>query len=122
MKKKIFLIIGILSVILGTAGIFLPLLPTTPFLLLAAFSFEKSSDKFYTLLINNKYFGKYLSDYKEKKGMTLKNKLIAITVLTLGMAKGFLSMNNKFGKITLLIIFFSVIYHIIKINTLKKEI
>ncbi|WP_297407859.1 YbaN family protein [uncultured Cetobacterium sp.] len=122
MKKKIFLIIGILSVILGTAGIFLPLLPTTPFLLLAAFSFEKSSDKFYTLLINNKYFGKYLSDYKEKKGMTLKNKLIAITVLTLGMAKGFLSMNNKFGKITLLIIFFSVTYHIIKINTLKKEI
>lgn len=122
MKKKIFLIIGILSVILGTAGIFLPLLPTTPFLLLAAFSFEKSSDKFYALLINNKYFGKYLSDYKEKKGMTLKNKLIAITVLTLGMAKGFLSMNNKFGKITLIIIFFSVTYHIIKINTLKKEI
>lgn len=119
MKKKLFLLLGFISVILGTLGIFLPLLPTTPFLLLAALCFERSSDKFYNMLIENRYFGKYLKDYREKKGITMKNKIAALAILTLGMGKGFMSMSSQFGRAGLAITFIAVAFHIAKLNTLK---
>lgn len=111
-----------ISTILGVIGIFLPVLPTTPFLLLASFLFERSSPKFHNMIINNPIFGKYISDYQEKKGITLKNKIISITVLTLGMGKGFFSMQSVIGRSFLIVIFLSVFYHIVKIKTLKGDL
>ncbi|SJZ77198.1 hypothetical protein SAMN02745174_01506 [Cetobacterium ceti] len=121
MKQKILFVIGIFSLILGTIGIFLPILPTTPFVILSAFLFERSSEKFHKMLINNKIFGKYLKDYMEKKGISYKNKIIALIFLTLGMTKGFLSMKTPIGKTALIIIFIGVSTHIIKLKTLKGE-
>ncbi|MGL5175999.1 MAG: YbaN family protein [Cetobacterium sp.] len=121
MKKKLFFMLGCLSLLLGTIGIFLPILPTTPFVLLSAFLFERSSEKFHRLLLENKIFGKYIKDYTEKKGITYKNKVIAIIVMTLGMGKGFLSMNNIYGRTALVIIFFAVLTHLLKLKTLKAE-
>ncbi|MGL4308312.1 YbaN family protein [Cetobacterium sp. SF1] len=122
MKKQLFLIGGGLSLILGTIGIFLPLLPTTPFIILSAFLFERSSERFHKMLIENKIFGKYLRDYMEQKGITLKNKVIAIIFLTLGMGKGFFSMKNIYGKTALVLIFIAVLVHLIKLKTLKGEV
>ena len=102
-------------------GIFIPLLPTTPFLLLASFLFERSSPKIHNLLINNRIFGKYISDYQEKKGITLKNKIISLVILTLGMGKAFFSMTSIIGRTFLIIIFIAVNYHIFKLKTLKGE-
>lgn len=121
MKKKLYLILGCLSLILGAIGIFLPLLPTTPFILLSAFLFEKSSEKFHKLLLENKIFGKYIKDYTEKKGITYKNKIIALTIMTLGMGKGFFSMQNIYGRGTLVIVFLGVSIHILKLKTLKEN-
>ncbi|MGL4358745.1 YbaN family protein [Cetobacterium sp.] len=120
MKKKLFFILGCLSLLLGAIGIFLPILPTTPFVLLSAFLFERSSEKFHKLLLENKIFGKYIKDYTEKKGITYKNKIIAITVMTLGMGKGFLAMTNIYGRVALVITFFAVLTHLIKMKTLKE--
>lgn len=57
-------LVGILSAVLGFAGILLPLVPTTPFLLLAAFCFARSSDTLYQKLLNNRWVGRYLRDYR----------------------------------------------------------
>ncbi|MGL5123652.1 MAG: YbaN family protein [Fusobacteriaceae bacterium] len=121
-KKIFFFIIAILSLILGVIGIFLPVLPTTPFLLLTALLLERSSPKFHKILLQNKVVGKYLSDYIEKKGITLKNKIISLIFLTLGMGKGFLSMSTPYGRGGLVIIFIAVSFHILKIKTLKGEV
>lgn len=121
MKKKLYLILGCLSLALGAIGIFLPILPTTPFVLLSAFLFERSSEKFHRLLLENRIFGKYIKDYTEKKGITYKNKIIAITVMTLGMGKGFFAMKNIYGRATLLIIFLGVLMHLLKLKTLKEN-
>lgn len=121
MKKKIYLILGCISLILGAIGIFLPILPTTPFVLLSAFLFERSSEKFHRLLVENRIFGKYIKDYTEKKGITYKNKVIAIIIMTLGMGKGFFSMQNTYGRIALLVIFFAVLAHLLKLKTLKEN-
>lgn len=121
MRKKLYLILGCLSLFLGVIGIVLPVLPTTPFLLLSAFLFERSSKKFHDFLLENKVFGRYIKDYKEKKGITYKNKVIAITVMTLGMGKSFFSIQNIYGRVSILIIFLGVLVHLLKLKTLKNS-
>jgi len=65
--RWVLIIAGTFFVGLGVLGIVLPLLPTTPFFLLAAVCFAKSSKRFYTWLLNNKWFGNYIKNYQEKK-------------------------------------------------------
>lgn len=79
---KIFLsILGVISLALGIIGIFLPLLPTTPFLLLSAVLFAKSSTRLYNWLLNHKIFGKYIRDYRVEKSMPLKIKMTTLVML-----------------------------------------
>ena len=85
MKKLFFIIIGSLSLILGITGIFLPVLPTTPFLLLSAALFARSSDSLYLWLINHKIFGEYIRNFREDKAITLQGKIISISTLWLFM-------------------------------------
>lgn len=66
-KKRLLFVLGFVSLILGIVGIILPLLPTTPFLLLSAYCFSRSSEKFHNYILNNKVFGQYIRDYNEKK-------------------------------------------------------
>ncbi|MCM8540253.1 MAG: YbaN family protein [Lentisphaeraceae bacterium] len=72
---------GFISVGLGIVGAVLPVLPTTPFLILAAICFSYSSERFYKRIINNKYFGKNVKDYLEGRGIPMKAKIAAISVL-----------------------------------------
>ena len=80
--KKIALISGgMISLGLAMAGILLPLLPTTPFLLISAACFIRSSDKHYQWLINHKWFGETIRQYRENKAIPLKTKIVALTLL-----------------------------------------
>ena len=90
MKKSRFLLIrlmwislGSIFVAIGTIGIFVPGLPTTVFMLLAAACYVRSSDKLYNWLIKNKTFGKYIKDYREGKGMPKRAKFLALLMMTL---------------------------------------
>ncbi len=73
-KKWTLIVAGTICVCLGVAGIFLPLLPTTPFLLLAAVCYAGSSPRFYHWLMNNRWFGRYIKNYREGKGLTLNDE------------------------------------------------
>ena len=119
-KRNILLGIAWISLILGGIGIFLPLLPTTPFILLSAFCFQKSSERFHQWILNSPIFGKYIRDYQEQKGITLKNKIVAVTFMALGMSFSAYKVPNTYMRISLLVIFIAVSYHIFKIKTLKK--
>lgn len=119
-KRNILLGVAWISLILGGIGIFLPLLPTTPFILLSAFCFQKSSEKFHQWILDSPVFGKYIRDYQEQKGITLKNKIVAITFMAVGMSFSAYKVPNTYMRISLVIIFIAVSYHIFKIKTLKK--
>ena len=77
------LAIGWLSVALGVIGIFLPVLPTTPFLLLAAACFMRSSKRFYLWLVNHRQLGPWIVDYLEGQGIPLKGKIYSIGLMWL---------------------------------------
>ena len=86
LKKIIFVFFGVVSFSLGTVGIVIPGLPTTPFMILSSILFLNSSDKLYTWLTTHKKFGKYVLDFKKGKGITFKTKLYAQSMMLLTMS------------------------------------
>lgn len=83
MAKVILMIIGMLSVALGIIGIVLPLLPTTPLILLGAYCFFRSSETLYNKLLSHKYLGKIIKEFQKEGGIPLKTKIFAIAILWL---------------------------------------
>lgn len=118
---RIFLIsVGWISVVLGIIGIFLPVMPTTVFLLIAAACFARSSEKFYIWLLTNKHLGKFVLNYREKRGMTLKSKIIAITTLTIVLGYTiFFAVEPIWLKTILALIFIGVSSYILSLNTVE---
>ena len=121
LTRGVLISIGTLSVGIGIIGVFLPVLPTTPFLLLAAACYAKSSDRFYNHLLNNKIFGSYIKNYREGKGISLKAKVISISFLALTIPYSVVFVaSNLLYKIILALIFAGVTLHILSIKTLKQ--
>lgn len=117
MKKKILFVCGVLCVVLATTGIFIPLLPTTPFLILAAACFLKSSEKTYLWLISNKVYGKYIAGWIEKKGVPLRVKIFSLVLLWTGIGLSFfLATDVLWIRILLIIILLGVTIHIVSIK------
>lgn len=85
LKRILLIIIGSISLGLGLLGILLPLLPTTPLLLLAAACFVRSSDRLYQWLITNKWMGPYIENYRAGKGIPMKAKIIGVSLLWISM-------------------------------------
>ena len=77
------MLIGSVSLVLGVAGIFLPLLPTTPFLLLAAAMFFRSSPRAYRWLLGHRYLGPYIRSFREDRSIPLRAKIVALSLLWL---------------------------------------
>lgn len=102
--KPLFLIFGLLFLSLGFVGIFIPGLPTTPFVLLSAALFFRSSDKLYNRLISSRLFGKYIADFREKKGMTLRAKLISISIMWIMITLSILTIEPKILKLIIFIV------------------
>jgi uncharacterized membrane protein YbaN (DUF454 family) len=119
--KVLLISIGTFFVGVGIVGIFVPLLPTTPFLLISAALYAKSSAGFYDWLINNKIFGQYIKNYREGKGIPLRLKIITITLLwiTIGCSAVF-AVDIFWVRIMLIIIAAGVMVHIIRIRPKKK--
>lgn len=118
MVRKIFFICGMLSLILAFLGVFLPLLPTVPLVLLASFCFSKSSARFHTWLLNNKTFGPIIKDWEETKSIPLKAKIISISVLTLSVAISVIFLlDNVLVRIILVMIAIAVSAYIMRIPT-----
>ena len=120
-KKWVLIGIGSVSVVLGMLGVFLPLLPTTPFLLLAAACYVRSSERFYHWLIGHKCFGHHIKNYREGHGISFRAKVIALSMLWLTIGSSiifFVPLTSV--KILLLIIASCVTIHLFRIKTLVR--
>jgi uncharacterized membrane protein YbaN (DUF454 family) len=120
--RWVFIISGVFLVGIGILGIFLPLLPTTIFFILAAWCFARSSEKYYVWLHTNRFFGKYLSSYRSGNGMTVKSKIFTTAFLWAGiLASAIFFTQNLYVRILLLIIAVGVTWHLLAIKTDKGE-
>jgi uncharacterized membrane protein YbaN (DUF454 family) len=121
-KRSLYFVFGTFFLILGGVGVFLPILPTTPFLLLSAACYYKSSKRMHHWMLNNRWFGKYLRNYAEGKGISLKAKLFTTSLLwILIIYSVFYAVNNIIVQLVLLTIAIGVTIHLTKIPTFKEK-
>ena len=120
-KRRLLIAAGTVSTGLGIIGIFVPILPTTPFLLLAAACYMRSSERFYRWLTNNRVFGAYVRNYIEGRGMPMRIKVFTILLLwlTIGLSITF-AVQNSVVRIILISIAIGVTVHIALIR--KREV
>jgi len=111
---------GLIAVGVGTVGIFVPLLPTTPFYLLAAACFFRSSDRLYQWLIGNKWCGPYIRNYREHRAIPRHAKILALVLLwgTIGHAV-FALVDHLWLRILLLAIAVGVTLYLLSLRTIK---
>lgn len=100
---------------------FLPLLPTTPFLLLASYCYARSSQRFYKWLNNNRWCGEYISSYREGKGITLRHKILTILLLWLTITYSMWLVSLGWVRILLLAMAVGVSMHLVRIKTFKPD-
>lgn len=122
-KKAFFVVLGCLSLGLGAVGTVLPILPTFPFLMLAAFCFAKSSEKLHNWFVSTKLYKKNLESFVQGRGMTMETKIRIMITVTILMSIGFIMMHAvPVGRIILGFVWiFHVLYFIFGIKTLKVE-
>lgn len=102
--KIVFNLIGCMAVVLGVLGIFLPLLPTTPFLLLASACFARGSTRLHHWLQTNRVFGNYLRDYENGKGIPLRGKVWILIFMWSSMSYSMWRLQGKPALLVLLLL------------------
>jgi uncharacterized membrane protein YbaN (DUF454 family) len=119
--RLVLIIAGTVSTGLGILGIFVPLLPTTPFLLLAAICYARSSERFYHWLLNNHWFGSYIRNYLQKGGIPLKAKVFTLALLwvVIGCSAAF-AVESFIIRLILALIAIGVTIHVLTLRTLKE--
>jgi uncharacterized membrane protein YbaN (DUF454 family) len=120
MKRWLLIGAGTASLFTGLIGIIVPVLPTTPFLLLAAFCYWRSSPRLYKALLRQRYIGPYIKNYLEKKGMSLAAKIWTLSLLWIGVgcSAAFLT-DSLVVRIILLAVLTGVTTHILLIQTIR---
>lgn len=121
LKKIMYLIVALIALTLGIIGIFLPLLPTTPLLLLTSFCLLKSSDRLNKKFMKTKVYEKYVKSFREQGGMTLKAKLcltIPVSILLMFM---FVVINNSIMRMIIIAMWIVKVAVFTKMKTIKRE-
>ena len=120
--KTLFVVLGALSLLLGLVGIFVPLLPTTPFLLLAAALWVRSSPRLYAWLLAHRRLGPYIRNFRENRAIPLRAKILSVTLLwaTLLYCIFFVVEEWWWAQLALLTVAVGVTWHILSFATLRR--
>ena len=118
--RYVYVVLGILFYVLGVIGIFVPLLPTTPFLLLSAALFFRSSPRLYHLLLNHPQLGPYIRNFREHKAIPLRIKIISVSLVWLTILHAvFFLLDYWILEILLLILAVCITVYILHFRTLR---
>ena len=122
MRKVLLSVLGFIFVGIGIIGIFVPVLPTTVWLLLAAGCWMRSSKRFYQWLMNNRFLGVYIRNYREERGITLRHKIVTLALLWAGIGVSALILVSRLWLSLLLFgVAIGVTVHILSLKTLKRD-
>ena len=120
--KSLLAFFGVVSLAFGVAGIFLPLLPTTPFLLLAAWLFVRSSPRLYDWLMSHPRLGEYIRNFREERAIPLRVKIVSVSLiwLTIGCCIVAVVAEWWWAQVALAVLAAARSWHILSYDTLKK--
>lgn len=120
MKQIIYIVIGFLALAIGLVGVILPILPTTPFLLLASFCFLRGSEKVNKWFKESKIYKKHLEEFVENKTMTVKQKAAILAFSSIMILIPAILVDNLFMRLTImLVVIIKYYYFLFRIKTVK---
>lgn len=120
-KKYLLILAGSISLVLGIIGILIPVLPTTPFLLLASFCYLRSSKRLYDWMLNNRVFGPYIYNYLTYRAIKRGVKVVTLIFLWLTLIISIVLVSNIYLRIFLIAVGIGVSIHIFCLKTLRKD-
>ena len=121
-KQGLFIFLGTVTLLLGSLGIILPVLPTTPFLLLNAYFYVRSSDRLYQWLINHRIFGLYVRSYLKYRAVSRKTKIFALSSLWITIILSLIFFIHKWPvRLMILLVASIVTVHILSLKTMDKK-
>lgn len=121
-KKYFYITLGFIALGLGIIGVILPILPTTPFLLLTSFCFAKGSERFHIWFINTKIYKKHLESFVRERAMTLKQKVVLLSFVNFMLAFPLILVDVLPMRITIIVlIIIKLYYFIFKVKTITPE-
>ena len=121
--RILLILIGSVSFALGVLGIFLPMLPTTPFLLLSAAAWLKASPSLYEWLLNHRIFGEYIRNFREHRAIPLRVKIISVSMVWLTIGYCIIAVVDEWwwAQLLMALLAIAISWHILSYKTLKKS-
>lgn len=121
-KKYLYVLVGLLSLAMGLIGVLLPVIPTTPFLLLASFCFIRGSEKFDRWFKSTKIYKNHVESFIKEKAMTMKEKITILSLVSIMLSIPIILVDNLHMRIFLIaLICIKFYYFIFKIKTIKPS-
>ena len=120
LKKVVLIVVGTISLLLGIIGVFLTVLPTTPLLLLTSYCYIKSSDRLSDKFMKTKIYDKYVRNFHEKGGMTLKGKLMLTIPVSLMLLIMFIKIDSSIMRMVIVIMWVTKVVFFTKMKTIKE--
>lgn len=121
-KKFIYITIGLIAFVLGAIGVVLPILPTTPFLLVTSFCFARGSERFHTWFTNSNIYKKHLESFVKERAMTLKQKVVLLSFVNFMLAFPLILVDVLPMRITIIVLIIIKLYYFtFKVRTISPE-
>lgn len=120
MKRALYISIGTISLVVGIVGIFLPLIPTTPLLLLAAALYLRSSERLYNWLITHPKLGPYIINFTQKRAIPLRVKILSVSMVWLTLLYcAFVIASQWWASLLFILLALAITIHILSYKTLR---
>lgn len=121
MMRGAYIIIGTISLLIGAIGLFLPVIPTTPLIILAAACYYRGSDRLHTWILSSRWFGDTIKNYQEGRGLTRDTKVRAISMMWVMMlVSAWFFVSSLFVRVAIICVGIGVTVYLVRLPTLEK--
>jgi uncharacterized membrane protein YbaN (DUF454 family) len=122
MMRSIYIIVGTIALVIGAIGLFLPVIPTTPLVILAAACYYRGSDRLHNWILSSRWFGETVKNYQEGRGLTRDTKVRAISMMwAMILISAWFFVSNFFVRVAIICVAIGVTVYLIKLPTLEKN-
>ena len=122
MMRGVYIVVGTIALVIGAIGLFLPVIPTTPLVILAAACYYRGSDRLHNWILSSRWFGETVKNYQEGRGLTRDTKVRAISMMwAMILISAWFFVSNLFVRVAIICVAIGVTVYLVSLPTLEKN-